>query len=1193
MVGYMKNIDNKRLTLSLLVIGLFLTFFGGSLAYFSWITSEEQNTEVAVTVTRDFMCTIDGGGSIESSDYQLVPTGCTDPNYAIQREVIVKPTLYKQSGSVLLDMWIDVKKLSSGLSNSENFKYALTTSSTSCTEGVVESGTFNGLSANGQTANILSNSYFSTAEDKYYLYIWLDSAETSSETMNQEFSLSLNGICTNDPITSEGNRYKINYNANGGNGTTNETVCIYGRSCTLATNQFTKTGYTFLGWSDTETGTEVVFEDGYTIPVYEVESDITLYALWGIDTYTIGFDVGSGTGEPESQIKTYGETLTISETIPKKDGHYFIEWNTQSDGSGERYLPGDSFSVSESVTLYAIWGVGNLVAIPTNSLCVSRTYTGSVQTLTSVTSGTGYTLSGYSQTEVGTHTITATLTNGYIWDDNTMENKTFTCSIEKATPTIILNETSGSVVVGNSMTFTVSSNVAGDFTIISNSSSVASVNPTSIDNVSANTTKTITVTGVSDGSSMITIGFIPDDTTNYDNEATETYTATILKSVLIPGVEYCSNPTYTGSEQLITNKSGETGFTLSGINKKDAGTYTVTATLNDGYRWSDNTTNDKTFTCSILKASNPTSVSAKGGAYSGTALALVTTSNAQGTIYYSTSTSLTSGNYSSSGSTTIPTGTCNSTSGSTYTVYWYTPGNTNYNEKSGSVENISVTCQTYTINYNANGGSGVPESQTKYYGITLTLSNIVPTRSGHTFLGWSTNSSDTSATYSSGANYTANAGATLYAIWRNNQSTVTYNSGNLIYDLNDVSTTTSNKMQYSVSNGVVTVKALDNDGHGYINARVDLEANRTYTFSCTSNGTWGSGVEVFLMLDGIVETYYRMASSTVTFTPTVSGTYWLRLDVNQKGLTYNFSNLNISYNIGSGTVYYGSTYGTLPTPTRSGYAFAGWNTASNGTGTTITSSTVVSTFNNHTLYAMWDKDPNTAYAVYSASDNSLSFYKTTNTITAGSTYNGKTVTAVYTGFETNSYTDYIYVPWYEYRTSISRVEVVDKFSPLSTAYWFAFVDSNIYDLTLLDTSRVTDMSFMFYQSGQGTGGTYQIIGMDNWNTSSVYNMRWMFSATGYGAITWSIGDISKWDTSRVTNMYAMFSGAKGEGTGIWSVGDISKWNTSNVTNMSYMFSNAGTNSSYSLDLSGWNVSKVTEHVDFKMYVESKIITPWD
>jgi len=35
------------------------------------------------------------------------------------------------------------------------------------------------------------------------------------------------------------------------------------------------------------------------------------------------------------------------------------------------------------------------------------------------------------------------------------------------------------------------------------------------------------------------------------------------------------------------------------------------------------------------------------------------------------------------------------------------------------------------------------------------------------------------------------------------------------------------------------------------------------------------------------------------------------------------------------------------------------------------------------------------------------------------------------------------------------------------------------------------------------------------------------------------------------------------------------------------------NSSYSLDLSGWNVSKVTEHVDFKMYVESKIITPWD
>jgi uncharacterized repeat protein (TIGR02543 family) len=55
------------------------------------------------------------------------------------------------------------------------------------------------------------------------------------------------------------------------------------------------------------------------------------------------------------------------------------------------------------------------------------------------------------------------------------------------------------------------------------------------------------------------------------------------------------------------------------------------------------------------------------------------------------------------------------------------------------------------------------------------------------------------------------------------------------------------------------------------------------------------------------------------------------------------------------TVYYGSAYGELPAPTRSGYSFLGWYTASND-GTLITSSSTVSTTANHTLYARWQKN---------------------------------------------------------------------------------------------------------------------------------------------------------------------------------------------------------------------------------------------
>lgn len=71
----------------------------------------------------------------------------------------------------------------------------------------------------------------------------------------------------------------------------------------------------------------------------------------------------------------------------------------------------------------------------------------------------------------------------------------------------------------------------------------------------------------------------------------------------------------------------------------------------------------------------------------------------------------------------------------------------------------------YTISYHANGGTGAPETQTKYYGYTLTLSETIPTRSGYTFKGWGTSSGDTTVNYVLGSAYTANVSRTLYAIW--------------------------------------------------------------------------------------------------------------------------------------------------------------------------------------------------------------------------------------------------------------------------------------------------------------------------------------------------------------------------------------------------------------------------------------------
>ena len=72
---------------------------------------------------------------------------------------------------------------------------------------------------------------------------------------------------------------------------------------------------------------------------------------------------------------------------------------------------------------------------------------------------------------------------------------------------------------------------------------------------------------------------------------------------------------------------------------------------------------------------------------------------------------------------------------------------------------------TYAVTYDANGGTGAPAAQTKTYGTTLKLSSTKPTRTNYNFLGWGTSTSSTTVAYAPGANYTANAAITLYAIW--------------------------------------------------------------------------------------------------------------------------------------------------------------------------------------------------------------------------------------------------------------------------------------------------------------------------------------------------------------------------------------------------------------------------------------------
>ena len=133
-----------------------------------------------------------------------------------------------------------------------------------------------------------------------------------------------------------------------------------------------------------------------------------------------------------------------------------------------------------------------------------------------------------------------------------------------------------------------------------------------------------------------------------------------------------------------------------------------------------------------------------------------------------------------------------------------------------------------------------------------------------------------------------------------------------------------------------------------------------------------------------------------------------------------------------------------------------------------------------------------------------------------------------------------------FRTSheLQKIEVID------TDKLKKLIDETIRkegpncDLNFIDTSKITDMSYMF--CGSMFNGN-----ISSWDVSSVMNMRRMFYYSKFN------NDISNWDVSSVKNMSDMFNYSEFNG-------DISNWDVSNVKNMINIFKNSKLKKSHKL-----------------------------
>ena len=173
------------------------------------------------------------------------------------------------------------------------------------------------------------------------------------------------------------------------------------------------------------------------------------------------------------------------------------------------------------------------------------------------------------------------------------------------------------------------------------------------------------------------------------------------------------------------------------------------------------------------------------------------------------------------------------------------------------------------------------------------------------------------------------------------------------------------------------------------NATYEITPNTGYKLVLSSN-TCSNGT-----LSGNTFTISNVTSAqscTITLTPE---SYTLTLDANDGSVSTT-----------SKTVTYDSTYGDLPTPTRTGYTFNGWYIASTG-GTKVESTTQVKTASNHTLYARWT--PITYTVKYDCNGGSNA--PSNQTATYDSTFTVATNTCTKTGYTFNGWYDPTNVSW--------------------------------------------------------------------------------------------------------------------------------------------------------------------------------------
>ncbi len=145
--------------------------------------------------------------------------------------------------------------------------------------------------------------------------------------------------------------YTVTFDSQGGSAVNPVTGIKYGSTITLPANP-TKAGFTFGGWCTDKEG-----KSSFS-PTTAITADLTLYAKWIEQFYTVTFDSQGGSAvNPITGIK-YGSTITLP-PAPTKDGFLFNRWFIDDNTFKNEF--DKTTPITADLTLYALWFGGKSI----------------------------------------------------------------------------------------------------------------------------------------------------------------------------------------------------------------------------------------------------------------------------------------------------------------------------------------------------------------------------------------------------------------------------------------------------------------------------------------------------------------------------------------------------------------------------------------------------------------------------------------------------------------------------------------------------------------------------------------------------------------------------------------------------------------------------------------------------------------